>query len=397
MPAIFTSTSAFQFILLSILTGLIGAFIYPLLSYFLVEQLKVEPIYIGVYMVLVTLSGLAISQYLGRLADQGYSARKMYILANSGIILALLVYMNTNLFAVVLLAGVFFMAFGNASVPQMLTLSRQWTQDKPVDITQFNARIRAGISFAWMIGPPLGFTLVAYIGFTATFSMAVLVACIGIMFVALCIPEQPAANKPITNEPPTKAPLSFWFLALAIVMGSMGNNMYTSALPLYTINELALPRYTPGVLMGLVAGLEIPIMLWSSRLCQRFSKTHIMLAAFCFGCVFYIGVFNATTFAVLLALQVVNALFYGLFAGVGLTLMQEQLPARIGFTSAVYSNGFKIGVMVGASCMGVIAQYFSFRYALLGAAAASALGAVFLGLFLNHNACSQCKLSQDAL
>lgn len=58
-------SSTAMFVGLSILTGLMGAFIHPVMSYFLVEGLNVAPMYIGLYMIAVTLSGLAISQRLG--------------------------------------------------------------------------------------------------------------------------------------------------------------------------------------------------------------------------------------------------------------------------------------------------------------------------------------------
>ncbi|WP_235313852.1 sugar efflux transporter [Paraglaciecola algarum] len=376
-------TSSKLFILLSILTGLVGAFIHPLMSFFLVDELQVPPVYIGIYMVAVTLAGLVISQILGGLADKGYSARKMYIVASVGIILALIVYINSHMFALILVAGVCFMAFGNASVPQMLTLSRQWADDKPIDITQFNARIRAGISVAWMIGPPIAFSLLAFVGFPGVFGMAILIAILGIIFVYKFIPEKQQKSTSITDKPNVKPPYSFWCLVLAIVLASMGNNMYTASLPLYTIKELSLPSYTPGVLMGVVASLEIPIMLFCNRLCRVFKKKDLLIVSFISGLIFYAGVFFADTFWQLLLLQVFNAIFYGLFGGLGLTLMQEELPSRIGFTSAVYSNAFKIGVMIGVSCTGIIAQFFSFQFALLGAMCA-ALCAVILMLVFSY-------------
>ncbi|KMT66951.1 sugar efflux transporter [Catenovulum maritimum] len=383
MTSIFSSpATAKTYIVLSSLTGLITAFIYPLISFFLIEDLAVEPKYIGIYMVSVTLSGLVLSQWLGSLADKGISANKMYMIANSGIILALIIYINTSSFAVVLLAGIVFMSIGNASFPQMLTLGRQWASTQSLDATQFNSRIRAGVSFSWMIGPPIAFTLVAIIGFSGVFSIAILVALTAILFVWRVLPEHKPNQQLNSQEPNAKPTISFWFLAAAIIMGSLGNNMYTSLLPLYTIKELAMPSYTPGILMGLVAGLEIAIMLLTTRLCRYFNKVNLFISAFGFGFIFYAGMFYATSLQQMLLLQLVNALFYGLFAGVGLTLLQEQLPKRIGFTSAVYSNGFKIGVMLGASLMGVIAQFYNFRYALLGAVLASFIGICLTCLFI---------------
>lgn len=374
------------FIALSLLTGLTGAFIHPLMSLFLVDGLGVQPIYIGVYMVGVTLSGLFISQILGGLADKGWSARKLYMLANSGILLALLIYINVSWFVAVLAAGLCFMAIGNASMPQMLTLSRQWANTLPqfsrVDMAQFNAQIRASISCAWMIGPPIAFWLLAASGFQGVFLVAMFAAFLGIVFVWRCVPER-AIQTQLTSEPASKktsAPIAFYLLTAAITLGSMSNNMYTSALPLHTIKDSGFPSYTPGLLMGIVAGIEIPVMLFSGRLCKVLKKSTLMIVAFTFGVFFYWGMFSATSFWQLLALQAVNAIFYGLFAGIGLTLMQDMLPHRIGFTSAVYSNAFKVGVMLGASATGVIGQFLTFRYAFLGAQSTALFALMCMGL-----------------
>ena len=205
MPSVGTRS----FLTLSALTGLIGAFVYPLLSYFLIDELGVQPMFIGVYMVSVTLSGLMVSQFLGRRSDKGYSPRKMYMLANLGIILALAVYINIHWFAAVLAAGICFMAFGNASIPQMLTLSRQWANQRSIDITLFNAQIRASISFAWMLGPPIAFILVASMGFSGAFSIAMIAATLGILFVWLMIPEQPPAAPHDKSADSSKTPISF--------------------------------------------------------------------------------------------------------------------------------------------------------------------------------------------
>lgn len=375
------NSTASLFISLSVLTGLVSAFVSPLMSYFLVDFLQTPPMYIGVYMTAVTLSGLVLSQWFGAKADNGSSARTLYLIATAAIITALLVFINTSSFVLVLLTGIIFMGIGNANMPQMLTISRQWAGQNKVDIAKFNGKVRAGISFAWMIGPPIGFVIVASFGFIGSFSLAIAFALLGMLFVIFYVPETSVKVKDEPRDKLTKTPLSFWLLALAIVMGSTGNTMYSSALPLYVLHELALPSYVPGVLMGLVACLEIPIMLLGSRLTKVISAKNLMLIAFVFAIIFYLGIFNATHLWQFIALQCINAIFYGFYAGVGLTFLQEELADRVGFTSAVYSNAIKIGLMFGTTGTGIIAQFSSFQYANLGAAMAAFAAIICMLLF----------------
>ena len=369
------------FLVLSALTGLINAFINPIMSYYLVEGLHTPPVYIGVYTVTVTLSGLILSQWLGKLADMGVSSRVMYIIATACIAFTMLVFIVVPSFWWILAAGVLFMSVGSAAMPQMLTLGRQWAGSADINIVQFNSLVRAAISLAWILGPPLAFSLVAWFGFSGSFFGAAIVALISVAFVWKVIPEQHRKSKSKDVSEEQAAPLSFWILGAAVAFGMLGNLMYSSALPLYTLNELKLPSHVPGLLMGLVAALEIPIMLLAGRLAGYFSKGALMSASFGFGMVFYIGIFNATEIWQFVALQFVNAIFYGLFAGVGLTLMQDQLPKRIGFTSAFYSNAMKIGMMAGTAGTGLIGQFFSFQHAMLGALLAAFLGLCSMVIF----------------
>lgn len=83
----------------------------------------------------------------------------------------------------------------------------------------------------------------------------------------------------------------------------------------------------------------------------------------------------------LIALQLLNGVFYGIFAGIGLTVLQDQLPDRIGFTSAFYTNAIKLGVMCGAGATGIIAQFYSFRFATLGSITTALFAMLCLALF----------------
>ena len=366
------------------LSGLIGSFIYPLMSLFLVEHLNTPPIYIGVYMISVTLAGLVVSQWMGKKADQGASPYTLYTISASFMSVALIAYAHATHFWQVLVAGILFMSFASALIPQMLTMSRQWASTSSINITEFNSKIRAAISFAWIGGPPLGFSIAAALGFYGSFYMAVICAFISILFVNRLNKGQVYVKTNTKKEERNneKIELAFWVLGAAILLGSISNITYSSSLPLFTLKEKSMPAYIPGLCMGLVAALEIPVMLYSARLARSISKANLLALSFVFALVFYGLIFFAETPWQFLALQPINACFYGLYAGIGLSLMQEQLEHRIGFTSAFYSNAMKVGMMLGTSLTGLIGQFFSFQFALFGAIAAALLGLACMLIFI---------------
>ena len=62
------------------------------------------------------------------------------------------------------------MSVGAGAVSQMLTVSGLWAKNQDIDLAAFNSKVRAAISLAWVVGPPLAFTLVANFGFAWHFA-----------------------------------------------------------------------------------------------------------------------------------------------------------------------------------------------------------------------------------
>ncbi|MEC8489064.1 MAG: MFS transporter, partial [Pseudomonadota bacterium] len=249
------------FLLLSLLTGLTSSFVTPLMSYFLIDEINVEPIYISIYMVSVTLSGLMISQYLGHLADKGFNANRLYGLTMICVGIAMVAFIFSKQFWHVFLAGVLFMSVGAGAVSQMLTVSGLWAKNQDIDLAAFNSKVRAAISLAWVVGPPLAFTLVANFGFAASFSVAIVCVIVATLFVVNVVPPQKASQRSLNTSLKGSLSLPFWLVGLAILAGMAGNVMYLSSMPLYVMNELGLAENLPGLMMGVVAALEIPTML----------------------------------------------------------------------------------------------------------------------------------------
>ena len=376
------------FLLLSLLTGLTSSFVTPLMSYFLIDEINVEPIYISIYMVSATLSGLVISQYLGHLAGKGFNANRLYGLTMICVGIAMVAFIFSKQFWHVFLAGVLFMSVGAGAVSQMLTVSGLWAKNQDIDLAAFNSKVRAAISLAWVVGPPLAFTLVANFGFAASFSVAIACVVVATLFVVKVVPGQKANQHSLNTTLKGSLSLPFWLVGLAILAGMAGNVMYLSSMPLYVMNELGLPENLPGLMMGVVAALEIPTMLLAAKLARRFPPAGIMAVAFIFGCCFYVGVYFSQSSWELLTLQILNALFYGLYAGIGLTLLQQQAPDLTGFTSAFYSNATRVGMMLGTIGAGTVAQFFSFRDATIGSLCIAIFGlnVMLVFMYVKHRA-----------
>lgn len=70
--------------------------------------------------------------------------------------------------------------------------------------------------------------------------------------------------------------------------------------------------------MGTAAGLEIPAMILAGYYVKRFGKRKMMVAAVAAGVLFYAGLILFHGRTALLALQLFNAIFIGIIAGIGM-------------------------------------------------------------------------------
>src|SRR5687768_5065508 len=95
---------------------------------------------------------------------------------------------------------------------------------------------------------------------------------------------------------------------------------------LYVTETLGLDMMWAGAALGVAAGLEIPALLLIGRLSYRFSDLRLIAS----GCVVGIAYYAAMVFVpgpvLLIGLQVLDAWFFAVVAGVGLTLFQQIIP-----------------------------------------------------------------------
>ncbi len=96
------------------------------------------------------------------------------------------------------------------------------------------------------------------------------------------------------------------------------NTMYIIDMPLWISSDLGLPDKLAGILMGTAAGLEIPAMILAGYYVKRFGKRRMMVVAVAAGVVFYAGLILFHSREALLTLQLFNAVFIGIVAGIGM-------------------------------------------------------------------------------
>ena len=71
-------------------------------------------------------------------------------------------------------------------------------------------------------------------------------------------------------------------------------------------------------------------------------------------------------------------MFYGTFAAVAMTYVQEMSPTRVGRATSAYMNSLFLGGMAGILTLGAVATAYDFRAVIVGALIAMATGSAIL-------------------
>ena len=159
-------------------------------------------------------------------------------------------------------------------------------------------------------------------------------------------------------------PLSGWrdrdvrLLFIASVTMWTCNTMYIIDMPLYISVTLGLPEKLAGLLMGTAAGLEIPVMLLAGHYAKRVGKRNLMLIAVAAGILFYAGLAMFASQTALMALQLFNAVFIGIIAGIGMLWFQDLMPGRPGAATTMFTNSISTGMILAGVIQGTLSERF---------------------------------------
>ncbi|EEU9371009.1 sugar efflux transporter SetB [Escherichia coli] len=362
-PAV-TSAKSFDltsmaFLIVAFLTGIAGALQTPTLSIFLTDEVHARPAMVGFFFTGSAVIGILVSQFLAGRSDKRGDRKSLIVFCCLlGVLACTLFAWNRNYF-VLLFVGVFLSSFGSTANPQMFALAREHADKTGREAVMFSSFLRAQVSLAWVIGPPLAYALAMGFSFTVMYlSAAVAFIVCGVM-VWLFLPsmqkELPLATGTVEAPRRNRRDTLLLFVICTLMWGS--NSLYIINMPLFIINELHLPEKLAGVMMGTAAGLEIPTML----IAGYFGKRFLMRVAAVGGVCFYAGMLMAHSPVILLGLQLLNAIFIGILGGIGMLYFQDLMPGQAGSATTLYTNTSRVGWIIAGSVAGIVAEIWNYH------------------------------------
>ncbi|MDI0967120.1 sugar efflux transporter SetB [Escherichia coli] len=355
-----TSTA---FLIVAFLTGIAGALQTPTLSIFLTDEVHARPAMVGFFFTGSAVIGILVSQFLAGRSDKRGDRKSLIVFCCLlGVLACTLFAWNRNYF-VLLFVGVFLSSFGSTANPQMFALAREHADKTGREAVMFSSFLRAQVSLAWVIGPPLAYALAMGFSFTVMYlSAAVAFIVCGVM-VWLFLPsmqkELPLATGTIEAPRRNRRDTLLLFVICTLMWGS--NSLYIINMPLFIINELHLPEKLAGVMMGTAAGLEIPTMLIAGYFAKRLGKRFLMRVAAVGGVCFYAGMLMAHSPVILLGLHLLNAIFIGILGGIGMLYFQDLMPGQAGSATTLYTNTSRVGWIIAGSVAGIVAEIWNYH------------------------------------
>lgn len=364
-----------SFLFVTFIVGIAGALQFPTLSRFLTDEVEtpglwpalaqyIEPkqFWVGLFYSVSAVITMVVSYLLALRSDRMKDRKKLIVFC---CIVALL---NTLLFAFnrdyfwLMGLGLLLVALGSNIMPQLFALAREYTEYSARDAVMFSSIMRAQMSLAWVIGPPVSFMLAAKYGFTVMYLAAMVAFVVGGIMVYFLLPSIPRIATP--SEEHASSGGSFLKdkhvvrLFIAMILMWTCNMMYLIDMPIYTDKALHLDKSVAGYLMGLAAGIEIPLMIVAGYYVRHFGKRRMVLGAAIAAFCFYGGLYVFDNIWMLFALQLFNAIFIGIIAGIGMLYFQDLMPGRAGEATTLFANSSTMGILLAGILQGSLSGAF---------------------------------------
>nr|MDT0659374.1 MFS transporter [Micromonospora sp. DSM 115978] len=387
--------------LVSFAVGVATAVVVPFLSLFLTSAVRADPIRVTVFLVAAPLAGVVASTAIARVSDRRPIRRRLLIVASvSGVV-------SAGLTAVVrdywLLLGltVSAAALSAALLPQTFAYARQVLDRGDANLAAVGVSVlRALFSVAWVVGPPVAAVLLAAGGFGYLYALAAALYGVAALVAIFWLDEVrgragpggggegPGGGAggvgPGGGAGPDLAagaiPAPGWQVALAVVGFTVLQCPLTlglQALPLLMGAELGGDVRGAGVLLGLCAALEIPLMIGLGVVAGRLTVRVVVLVGACCGAAYNLVAALAPTVWTLAAAQLLNAAFIAAVAGLGISFMQDMLPGQPGRAATLFINSYTVGSILAGPLLGV-SQHVGYRFAYVAGAGLCVAGLLLL-------------------
>ena len=342
----------------------------PVMGFFIVEGLGQEPWQIALYAGVVAPLTMVVNRIFGERLDRMVAVKPLLLVSIIAYLVMAVLLASLPPFWLLIALGAPVMAIANGATSTEFTYGRLYAEKTGIEISQYNAWLRMGVSLAWVVGPSMSFIIIDLVGFRVAYSISAGIAAIWLLLWHVAVPNGFRA----APRPPRPADLDGidWPLLLAALVCTLiaiGNVLFTAAMPLFFVREVGLPGYTPGLAISAKCVVEVVAIFSAARLATRFGPRAVLAAAAVLAILTFAAFTQVSSVTQVVILGAIEGYYYGLFAGVAISFVQSYAPDKPGRATALYMNSLYLGGFIGNVSMGFIADVFSFQAVIFVAAA----------------------------
>lgn len=336
----------------SLLWGFQFAFLNPVLAILLVALYDASVADVGWVIAVYNAAGFVASLAIPALADRSQNyLRPLLICAVLSVSLAGVLALATSLPVAVI--GLIVLG-GPAGVGvTLLFADLKHTGAAPAQVMN----TRAVVSFAWVAGPPLATLIMGALGERAILPLLAALAVLNVAITTILMVRRrsrPHATGD-THDDRELRPVRLVAVAgivVGFVLLQATNAATVSIMSLFVTQSVSLPLLWSGIALGTAALLEIPSLVLIGKLNQRFSNQTLIVSGCIAGVLYYAALAVINDPVSLVAAQPLNAWFFGVVAGVGMTHIQ-QIIQRPGLATGLYMNTRRIGAIVSGAIISI--------------------------------------------
>jgi SET family sugar efflux transporter-like MFS transporter len=358
-------------------------------SLFLANAVHVGPLLIGVYFTGCAVAGIGVNLAAGRVSDRLADRRVALAVTGLAGVAGTMTFIVARNYAVVFAAGAVLLTLGGAYFSQLFAYVKELADAMGRDVVPFNSAVRSVFSAAWVVGPAAGFFLLAHAGFGALYAsssgLLLVTALLGRWFLPV-VPASPGSavrdsgdsQRPGMRQVLATVQRRTWLLLGSVTAVYVADQMYLIVIALYVTKDRHLSATLVGLMAGICAALEIPLMIAVGRLAERIGKLRLVAAAVVIAVIFFCLMPLAASAPFLIALQLPNAMWTAVVMSIPMAMAQQEIPGGSGTVSAFYTSTFTVAQLLAGAISGIVAAQAGYGGVFWFCAGLCALASVLL-------------------
>lgn len=349
---------------LAVCNGMTGSYI----SFYIVKGLGKEPALMSLYSLIGVLVTVTTNRQIGKWIDKGVSAKRLVLLTMGAFVVGNLAISLTESYWILVSVTCVCLGIASGNMAALYSMGRVYAGKNGLHIDRYNSLLRAATSMGWMVGPAVSYGLVTVFPPIVIFKVA---GCLGVLWLAMWFSLMPynhyvqSQKQTEDKQSSAKTDRSLLLAVIVCFCFSIAHTLCAGALPLYFVQEVGLPVYSPGISLSIKTFVEIIAILASPMMIRHFGAKNVLLADTILASVAFIILSRVDSLFGLVVGSALEGAYYGLFAGVGMAFVQNLANGRIGKAMSMYMNSLFIGGLIASPAVGLIAQFWSFKTSIL--------------------------------